>query len=67
MTNHIRTVDLPWRDPRIGRRSIATFHVVTMCGAPVTETDLTLADARKALRTKSWPVCPECAAFLKNP
>jgi hypothetical protein len=62
MTAHVRT-----KTVRLDRRVNAARPTVgTLCGAPITDRDLTIADARKALRNNDWPVCPDCAAKLRK-
>jgi len=40
--------------------------VETLCGAPISANDITIADARKSLQRNDWPVCPACAAVLQK-
>ncbi len=51
-------------DRRIGRlhRSVTAE---TMCGAPVTDKDMTLRDAFAALKA-GWNVCPACVARVQK-
>lgn len=61
---HIRKPG-PRRDRRIGARDRTTI-ASTLCGDPVTAWDVTITDARRALRGRGWPMCPHCLDRLNG-
>lgn len=63
MTTHIRkSTGARWRDRRIlAIRNAVT--AATLCGDPITDKDMTPADARKAIPA-GWALCPRCVSIL---